>query len=310
MSVATQVRLVVDRVAKGVETSLASYNGGTDFWTLVDAAQDETFENTVKGSDLTAVDARVLEGMSWSDNVMKKMFQALDAYAVTQGKVSFTAWLATTLALRISKRAANAYYQATGKTPTPGYTFPQGVLVAGGADPTGAGMHTFGTYESGAISGTEGALPATEGPAAIMAVNLGAAATVGASFTCTNFNATSTKSIALSLSGATQYTQTILGQQALAAGVSAGDTGLQVSSTAAFTPGEYAIVWESDALQEVVLISSLATGPTRLVVPALKNAYTTAAKVWPLFSNVVYGSGASGSGQVALYARPDRIVAL
>jgi len=298
----------LDRMAAGRQAARANYATGTDFWDRVDAAADETYENAVKGAEITALDTELAAG-GVTCNGYARWWTLHNLYARELGYSDLGAYLAV-MGLRVPWEASEQSYDSGNGRLTATRVFPKGTLVANEAAPTNAGMHLLGTYLAGAIAAGDGALPTTVGPAALLAINLGAAATVGATFTCTNWVAATTKSIALSLSGAAQYTQTVLGEQALASGVSAGDIGLPVSSTAAFTAGEYVLVWESDSLQEVCLVTTLGTGPTRLVVPAIQNAYTTSAKVWPLFRSVAYGSGASGSGSVALYARPDRIIAL
>jgi hypothetical protein len=128
-------------------------------------------------------------------------------------------------------------------------------------------------------------------------------------FRCTNYVGAATKDITWSLSGAAQYKQTILGAQALGSGVSAGAVTLPVAATGQFTAGEWVLVYESDSLQEVALVSSLTTN-TSLTVPAIQNAYTTDALVIPLFGAVTYQSGGTGTGNATVYALPDRIIAL
>jgi len=295
-------------MAAGRQASLATWAaGGGVFRQRLDDAADFTYEDIVLGADITALDASLAAGRV-TNSYFARWFTLHNAYAVTLGYASLGAYLIAK-GIRVPYEANELCSDSTSARLTPASVFPKGTLPANEADPSSAGMHLLGVFAGAALTSVT-ALPTTVGPAAIMAVNMGSAATVGGTFTCTNWVAATTKDIALSLSGANQYTQTILGQQALAAGVSVGDVGLQVSSTAAFTAGEWVLVWESDALQQVCLVSSLGTGPTRLVVPALVNAFTTDAIVIPLYRSVAYKSGASGSGTVNLYARPDRIIAL
>ena len=86
---------------------------------------------------------------------------------------------------------------------------------------------------------------------------------------------------------------------------------MQVSATTYFTAGEYALIWESDLLQELVILGAHGTGPTRVTTTtAIKNSYTTGGWIIPLFRSVAYVSGASGSGNVDFFALTDRTIAL
>jgi hypothetical protein len=296
----------LDRMAKGRQSAMANYASGTDFWDRVDAAADETYENAVKGTDMTALDTALAAGAVTCTGYAR-WWTLHNVYAKALGYADFGAYL-TAMGIRIPYEANELAFESGYGRLTPASVFPKGTMVASEASPTSAGLHLLGVYAGAALTSVT-ALPTTVGPAAVMAVNMGSSATVGGTFTLTNWVASTTKDIALSLSSAAQYTQTVLGEAALAAGVSAGDLGLPVASTAAFTAGEWVLVVEGST-QEVCLVTSLGTGPTRLVVPALKNAYTTSAKVRPLFRSVAYKNGASGSGTVNFYAMPDRTIAL
>ncbi len=324
MSAYAQILAVLDRAAKVRQNALANASGGSNFWALVDAAGDETFENRVKGSDITAVDTELASGAYWSTTGLRKLFSHLESYFIDDlgyAKAGTTpamaAYLAAVGGARVPYHAAECLYDAltTGSTGIrlPAVrVFPKGTRPADGGNPGSAGMHLLGTFTATAtFAAGDGALPATVGPAGILAINMSAAQSVGGTFRCTNYVAATYKDLALSLSGADQYTQTILGEEAVASAVTAGDLAVQVASTAAFTAGEYVLVYEDDATQELMLVDSLGTGPTRLVTTtALKNAYTTSAVVIPLFRSVTFQSGGSGTGDVRLYALPDRTISL
>lgn len=320
MSAHAQIILQLDRIAKIRQASLANAASGDDFWAKVDAAADETYENRVKGSSMTAIDAELAAGARWATPVLREWFSLHESYfgtdlgyaAAAAGQPVMAAYLAAVGGGRVPYEAAQSLADALSPLRLPATrVYPKGTRPANEGNPGGAGMHLLGTYDSAALAAGDGALPSTVGPTGILAVNMSAGQTVGATFRCTNYVAATTKDLALSLAGAAQYTQTILGQEAVAAEAAAGQTAVQVASTAAFTAAEWVLIWESDALQEVGTVASLGTGPTRLVMSAnLLNTYSNAAVVIPLFRSVAYQSGASGSGAVRLYALPDRTIAL
>lgn len=313
MSVLSTILGQLDRIAAGREAQLAAFGSGTDFWARVDAAADETYENRVKGADMTTLDAELAAGGKWSTAACKKWFELHKAYVSTDLSLTTAPVLGTYLAqygLRIPFWANEAHYEATNARLAAASVFAKGILVADEADPSGGGLHQFGSYASGALTSVDGALPATVGPAPIMAVNTGSSQSTGAVFTATNYVAATTKDLTLALSNAAQYTQTVLGQQAVSSGASAGQKVVSVAATAQFTVGEYVLIWESDALQEVAVVGSIQSNTSLTMVSNLANSYTTDADVWPLYRSVVYKNGASGSGTVNLYARPDRIIAL
>ena len=56
MAVRAQFILEACRIAKITQTLAELAATGREFWTMVDAAANETYENRVKGSDITAMD--------------------------------------------------------------------------------------------------------------------------------------------------------------------------------------------------------------------------------------------------------------
>lgn len=310
--------LQLDRIAKGRENSLVNYGSGDDFWTKVDAAGDEVYENRVKGTEMTALDADLADGSNWSTTSMRQWFLLHErycisdlGYAAASGAPALNAYLAAVAAMRVPYYAAESLYDALGLHIPATKVFPKGTLVADTEAPGAAGMHSFGILTGPSTwAAGDGALPATCGPAAVLTVGMASNQTVGATFRCTNYVAATTKDLALVLAGATQYTQTLLGAVAPGSGESAGASLIRVSSTSTFTAGEWVLIFEGST-QEVALVSSLGTGPTKLVLTTpLINNFTTGATVVPLFRSAAYQSGGSGTGAVNVYAMPDRVIAL
>lgn len=320
MSAIAQIRLQLDRIAYGRQTQQAAFGTGDDFWTKVDAAADETYENRVKGSDITAIDAELALGGRWYTPALTRWFTLHEdyfrtdlGYAAVGTAPAMAAYLAAVGGFRIPYLAALSLTDAQGSMIMPAARVsPKGILPASEATPLTSGMHRFGTLTGPTTwASVDGALPSTVGPVGILAVNLSATQTVAGTFRCTNYVAATYKDIALSLSTAAQYTQTILGSVAVASGVTAGDLLVQVGATTTFTAGEYVLLYESDAVQELMLVATLGTGPTRLTTttPILNN-YTTGGVVIPLFRSAAYQTGGTGTNDVAIYARPDRAIAL
>lgn len=318
MSALTAIVAQLDRLAKGREVMAAAFASGDDFWTKVDAAADETYENAVKGSYVTAIDAELATGGRWSTTALRRFGTLHEAYFAddlslalpTGGGPRLETYLAANGGFRVPYWAAEAYYEATGLR-LPAYRVSaKGTLPADEATPVGGGMHTFGVYAGAALTGSDGDLPSTGGPVPILAVNMSASQTVSGTFTLTNWVAATTKSIALSLSSAAQYSQTVLGEEAVTSEAAAGQKVVAMAATGAFTVGEYVLIWESDALQQVAKVASIQSNTSLTMVADLLNTFSTSAVVWPLFRSVAYASGAGGSGNVNFYARPDRIIAL
>ena len=282
-------------------------------WLGVDGADDQDYENARKGSRATAADVALLSGPQWASPELKATLNDLEAYCsdvlgITGAYPRVGGYLAS-IGSRVSDRAAENIFEALGNRLPATAVFPKGVLPADGADPSAAGLHKFGRYASSALTAADGALPATIGASGIVAINLGATQTVAATFTATRADGT-TVDLALSLSTAAQYTQTRLGAQAVNTSAAAGQKTIPLAATAQFKAGEYALVWESDANSEVILVASIAANTSVAATSNLVHSYTGAAVVIPFFRSVVYKNGGSGSGNVDLFALPDRTIAL
>lgn len=312
MSATAQILLAISRMAKGRQESKDVWASGTDFWHLTDAAADQTYEDIVKGADLTAVDASLALGSNWSYDPVKRWFALHETYAKALGYLAvgnvpaFSAFLKAETGARVPYETAECLHDAMALRLPAWQVFPKGTTPADTVTPVGTGMVAVGVL-TGPSTWVEGAL---SGLSAMVAINMVGTQSVGAVLRCYNYVASSYKDITLSLVEAAQYTQTVLGRVAIASGVTAGDSSIQVASTTNFTAGEYVLVTEG-SVAEVVQVTSLGTGPTRLVLSTpMVNAFTTSGKVTPMFSNVEYLSDGSGTGAVNVYAMPDKIIAL
>ena len=169
MSVIAQIRKILDHAAYGREATLAAFLSPLEtptthrFWWLADAAGDETFENALKGTDLTAACTELELGTKFDWGSRKAVFTGLDAYAAALGYSLANGnlidqYLAAVAGggFRLPYYAALSYQEATSRTVPATRIGAKGILVADGADPSAAGMHKFGRYASGAIAAADG----------------------------------------------------------------------------------------------------------------------------------------------------------
>jgi hypothetical protein len=339
MSALTAIRTLLDRMAAGREASLSVYDGGDPFATVIDGAADLDFEAYLtQGFDALNADTDLAQGLKWIGALPAKIVNNLHAYIGSLGITEsplLGAYLAAYGGFRVPYWAAQCYTEAAGvltgavvRLPNT-RVFPKGVLVADGADPAAAGLHKFGrfahspaaitavdgplvtaTREATAAAGTA-ATAAVQGvvAAGILAVNQGAAQSIGGTFTCTLQDGT-TKDIAVAFDTAAQFTQVRVGEQAVGSEAAAGQKVVAVAATAQFKAGEWVLIYESDTLQEVAQIASIQEDTSLTMESDLLNTFSTDAYVIPMFTDIAYDSGVSGSGNIDFYALPDRVVAL
>ena len=320
MSVASTILGQIDRMAKIRQASQANASTGDDFWTRVDAAADETYENRVKGSDMTALDSALLAGAFWSTATLKKWFDLHNVYfsndLALSGNPLLAAYLDTLGGIRIPFEAAECFNEAMYSRLASQYVFPKGTRPADTADPATSGMHKFGriTGTAGAptYASTDGAISSYVKGAGMLIINTDASpAPNSLVMTCTQQLGT-TKDITVTLGGTDQYKQTILGAQAIgAAAAAAGQKVIPVAATAQFTAGEYCLIWKSDSVQEIGLIATVTSNTSVTMTTNLVNAFAENDLVIPLFTNVAFKSGTLGDGKhLDFYAYPDRAIAL
>jgi hypothetical protein len=319
MSVETTIRGIFDRVAADRQAIATAANAGTGYWARVDAAGDETFENRVKGSDMTNADTTLTTAAFWGNNYLKKIFTLISDYArldLALANPYVTNYVASK-GWRVPYEASLAIVESLGsglRLPAE-RVFPKGTLVANEADPANSGMHKFGritgTAGASTYASVDGALSSYVKGAAILAVN--EEATPGLTnlvVTATN-QAGAAKDLTVTL-GDTAFTQEVLGQQLIgAAGAAAGQKVVPVPATGAFTANDWVLIVKSDlSVTEVAQVASIQANTSLTVATNLINSFTENDLVWPLFTNVTLKSGTAGNGKhISLYARPDRTIA-
>lgn len=313
MSAEAQIKLQIDRLAKGRQASQATWSGD-DFWTKVDAAADETYENRIKGSDITAMDTALGAGAVFSAATLAKWFQLHNQYFQVDLGYSaplLEAYLAAK-GWRVPWEFAECYFDALNSRLSSKYVFPKGTRVADEADPSSSGMLSLG-----ALTGTTGASTWAAGTAltrcygALVAISRDASPGGTPIFTCTLQDAT-TKDITLT-PDATQYGQILLGSQVIgAAGAAAGQKVIPVAATAQFKAAEYVLLVKADfSVQELVLVASLVANTSLTATSNLINSFVENDLVLPLFTDCVWKSGnIANATHIDIYGWPDRIIAL
>jgi hypothetical protein len=269
----------------------------------------------------TDIDAAILAGSPVGPQV-RTFLADMRSYAQTDlGYASLSVCLAAISGKRVPYDFAQAMIEAAPTWPRfPLYqVFPEGVWAANIADNATAGLHEFCHLLQGSSTWTlvagSGALPADCGPAAVIAVSdAGITSTATFTLTLTNQQGVS-KTVTITAQTYAADAQHVVGETAVTgAGMAVGATSIPstgVLAAAVLTAGEYALIYESDSLQEVVLLGTITTNAA--ACSATINAYTTAAKVWPLYNNVTAvgtASGGAGAELIQIYARPDRAIAL
>jgi hypothetical protein len=313
MSVSAQIQKALDRMATGRHNSQANFGTGDGFWVIADAAGDQLYENTVKGTDLTDMDTALAGGAVWGATKLGAWFTNHNTYFQRLGLASpYLETYLTSLGWRISQLAADCFTEGTQGVLNPIYVFPKGIRPDTEDAPTTSGMHKFGRFDADggtAWVATDGVLPSTCIGAGVLAINLAADQTAGGTIRCTCQDGT-TKDIVLLFTAAAQYSQDKLGAQAISAPAAAGQKVVGTAATAQFKAGEYVLLWENDSLQEIVKIATIQANTSLTMETDLLNSYTGAGFVIPLFTNAVYQGNKSGAGTVDLFAMPDRKISL
>lgn len=320
MSVETAIIGQLDRMAKTRQSAQAIASGGTDFWDRTDAAGDETYENRVKGTNMTTLDSVLTSGASISQR-FQNWVSDHQTYIITDLGLSggIAAYLNANSGRRVSFEAAEIIADLLG---SPGRlpvrnVFPKGTRPTSGNSAATSGMHMIGR-----LTGTAGAPTWAAVDGAIDTTRI-----VGAAILIVNEDATpgptdvvmratlqdaTTKDITVALTGTGQHVQSILGSQAIgAAGAASGQTVVPVAATAQFKAGEYVLIRHDDTDQEIAQIASVQSNTSLTMEGDLIRSYVENDLVLPLFTTVAWVSGTlTDSKKLAFYAYPDRAIAL
>lgn len=315
MSAESAIKACFDRLAKGREAESAVWTGN-DFWTKIDAAADETFENRVKGSDITALDTLNEAGASWGSTGRRKFFELLNSYFNNDLALAtpyLTSYLAT-VGWRVPYGVAEAMHEATNVRLAAQYVFGKGTRPADEANPATSGMHKFSQWIDTGGGEThpvaDGALVNCLSPA--VAISQTATPSGSAHAATITLSDATTKNVTFT-PDATQYGHILIGQQAIgAAAAAAGQKVIPVAATGQFKAATYVLVVKADfSVQELVLIDSLVANTSLTATANLINSWAENDLVLPLCSNCIWQAGTiSNDKTIDFYAWPDRIIAL
>jgi len=313
-AVETTLMGVFDRLA--FEKSACRYVavGGTDIWSRVDAAGDETFENRVKGSDATALDTAIETMKLGQLTDLRAVLGHIQTYCTQDlglsgldGYLTALRWRVDakfsalwTEAARAALSAANIHGDADAGASAPGTLL--GTLTRGGSIASAADIST--SYGVSAILGRVTAIGASDW-------------TVTATL---KLDDASTKSVAATVlgtgNGGAVGDTYVFGAQALSGGAASGQKVIPVAATAQFKAGAQVLVtqWSGAAPnevwleQEIATIDSISENTSLTVLSNLLHTYTTDAYVYPLYRGVTAASGTGGdaSDAISFYPAPDR----
>lgn len=322
MSAITAIQGIVDRVAKGRQNGQANFATGDDFWTRVDAAADETFENRVKGSDITDLDAALAAGQVWDSTKLRKLISLLNSYLAvdlgTSGPDYLDNYLASLGGWRVPYEAGEAIVEAvgTGGRLPACRVFPKGTWAANIDGNATAGLHRFGSSlrATGAWTWTEdeGALPITTIAPVFVAAHIVGGTPPSACVVHGINQSDAEKAVTLTETFAADA-QFVVGEQNIAAEAAAGQKVVTVAVTGQFTDEEWVLLISADlATAELCQVDSIVTNTSLTMKSNLLNTFANTGHVWPLFKDAhINGvTGGTNDDTMELYARPDRAIAL
>jgi len=314
-SAAIAVQGELDRIAK-IRQAMQGVISGDNFWTRVDAAGDETYENCIKGIDMTALDAAIATAGVWSTAELRKWFTLHNQYFQAKLLLAspYLASYLATIGWRIPYEAGEAYHEALISRVAAQYVFPKGTRPADESDPATSGMHKFQTWVDSGGTEVKTAVDGVLENCYAVAVAISQTASPGGSghtVTITLSDGT-TKNVTFT-PDATQYGHILIGSQAVGgAGAAAGQKVVPVAATAQFKAATYALLLKADlSVAELILIDSIVTNTSVTATANLINSFAENDLVIPLVSNCVWQAGTlSNDKTVDFYAWPDRIIAL
>ena len=303
---------IFDRWAYERNAAKVAAEGGTDVWTRVDAAGDETFENRVKGSQCTLLDdAFQYMPMGQWTTMASVLSDIVDYIVHDEGYTGVSAYL-TAKRWRLDRYAGAMFRDRYG----------QAVLSVANVPEYGdAGVAAYGYDYGGLVQG--GALTggADNDPAYAPNVPFARVIAKGANtwnITCTvvlwdNTN----KAIALAVPGSAPVGTTyVVGVQAINAPVAAGQKVVTMAATGQFKVGQAVLIteWTGAApnevwvAQEIGTVGSVQTNVSLTMVDNLLHDYTAAGFVYPTVKGVVSASGTGGTAgdEVTFRAGVDR----
>lgn len=340
MSAITSVREQVDYLARLYETLIAAHagivgdyastGGAGPIWSMVDSADDETYENRVEGQNITNLDTAIAN-MTVSPTLLATWFSLHESYANADLSITtlprFPALMAY-FGLRVPERFATCGYQTVKNVAMPigtnnrDYVFPKGIWdgLEGGTTDIGDNsvtrLHKFGSVTKGAtteftFAEDDGDLTICAG--AVVCVNNQTECTMTPTISCTNYAGGTAVEYEPVYSTTAANTPVLLGEEAVNSSSAAGQKNVYVADTSNFAAGDFCLITEGSKattlMQEVFEIDSITEDTALVSKTNLKNTYTTSAKVYPLYVSVEITAATGTEGNTLdIYAAPDRTI--
>jgi len=326
--VATVLKSQLDRIATGRQAMRAAFATGFDFWAKADGASDEAYENRVKGTALTAMDAALEAAAVFSTPALQQWFVLHNAYFnIDLGLEApyFQSYLETK-GWRVPYEAAESLYEALSRRLPFQRVFPKGTRPGihpgysyfDTGNPSEAGMHLFGSWTGTATyESVDGALPVTVKAAPVAIVSRESSPGGTSPVLTATLQDGTTKDIGFTPHTG-EYGIVYLGAGAIGIGGASNEDDnkdvLIKTAVTQFKVGEWVLLAKVDlTVVEVAQIAVIGTPALTLSMESnLINAWLEDDIVVPMFSNVAYKSGSITTGEhhLDIYAMPDRRIIL
>ncbi len=307
---------IADRWAYQKELAVQVCEGGTDVWTRVDAAQDEPFENRVKGQAATDLDAAFLAAPYGQWPTMQAFLALLRTYVVTDlGYADLSSYFVGRR-VRIDLRAAEIFQEWAG----PYVLAPAAIHARADAGASAPGLLLGSLEHDGEfVQGSSIDLARTSETAVLARVTEIGSDDWTLTVTCKRADDSIeelTQVIEGTVGGGAVGDTYVLGAEAVNGTAAAGQNVVPVAATAQFAANQKVLVtqWTGSPPNEVWLAQEIATIATvqedasLTMAENLLHDYTTAGYVYPLWVAVT-GCGQSGGQSddaVEFYPAADR----
>ncbi len=314
-SVEQALQGVFDRLAyqRGAFGQVGS--GGTDLWDRVDAANDETFENRVKGQNATDADAALADPNLGEIHEVRAFIQDINAYCVADlGLAGLDGYL-TEKRWRVDQRMATLYREVAGVALSAANVHP---TADAGALCPGLAM---GTLEQGGSLVDGAAVDENVAGPGVMVVRVTAIGSADWTVTSTLVRADESEQSVVQVvkgtgGGGAVGDAYVLGSQAVASQALSGQKVVSVAETEQFAAAQKVLLieWtgtppdETFVACEVAEIDTIIEDTSLTMVENLLHTYSTSAFVYPLWVDVsaANGTGGTGGDALAYFPGPDR----